>query len=273
MSVSTSDVIGHWIGIFVTLAIFSYLYADNVFYKFVEHVFVGISIGYVLVIQYYEVLKPNLIDRLLDPTLGTARAVYLTPLILVVFLFLRLSRKFGWLGRIAIAFVIGTYAGIEVPAVANSDLVEQLASTVGAVHQYSLRISSSGQSVTSAVMATWTDALGCFVLVFGMAAALVYFFFSIEHRGVVGGVAKAGVWVLMVGFGAAFGYTVQGRISLAIGRAMYCLGTNQSPEQAIHYKSKMVSLILVVVMLGVILLLEQRKKREESQPTIGADNS
>ena len=43
---------------------------------------------------------------------------------------------------------------------------------------------------------------------------LVYFFFSFEHKGVVGKVARVGIWVLMITFGAAFGYTVMGRIAL-----------------------------------------------------------
>ncbi len=47
-----------------------------------------------------------------------------------------------------------------------------------------------------------------------MLACLVYFFFSFEHKGAVGKVARAGIWVLMISFGAAFGYTVMGRIAL-----------------------------------------------------------
>ena len=37
---------GPWIAAFLTLAIFSYLYKDNPFYKVAEHLFVGISTGY-----------------------------------------------------------------------------------------------------------------------------------------------------------------------------------------------------------------------------------
>jgi hypothetical protein len=44
--------------------------------------------------------------------------------------------------------------------------------------------------------------------------ALVYFFFSIEHKGLVGKTARVGIWFLMITFGAAFGYTVMGRIAL-----------------------------------------------------------
>ena len=258
MEIGILDIVGHWIAIFITIATLSYLYADNPFYKLAEHVFVGVSIGYVLVVQYFDVLRPNLIDRLLDPALGAARAVYLIPLMLVVFLFLRLTRRWSWLGRIAIAFVIGIYAGLEVPAVVNTDLVQQLASTVKAVNGY-----ATGIEGWADVGATLAEAVGLLVLVLGMAAGLVYFFFSIEHKGVVGAVAKGGVWVLMVGFGAAFGYTVQGRISLAIGRAMYCLGSTQSEAEAAQLHSKLVSVICVVLIFGTIAWIKSRRGRAE----------
>ena len=48
----------------------------------------------------------------------------------------------------------------------------------------------------------------------GVLSCLVYFFFSIEHTGVVGHTARLGIWFLMITFGAAFGYTVMGRIAL-----------------------------------------------------------
>ena len=58
----------------------------------------------------------------------------------------------------------------------------------------------------------------------GVVTVLVYFFFSAEHKGVVGGVSKIGIWFLMISFGAAFGYTIMGRISILIGRVVYLLG-------------------------------------------------
>ena len=57
----------------------------------------------------------------------------------------------------------------------------------------------------------------------GVLSVLVYFFFSAEHKGFVGGVSKVGIWFLMVSFGAAFGYTIMGRISILIGRVVYLL--------------------------------------------------
>jgi hypothetical protein len=42
------------------------LYKDNPFYKVAEHLFIGVSIGYVVTKQYYDVLRPKLIDSLFD---------------------------------------------------------------------------------------------------------------------------------------------------------------------------------------------------------------
>jgi len=52
----------------------------------------------------------------------------------------------------------------------------------------------------------------------GVISALIYFFFSKAHTGLFGGVARFGIWILMIGFGASFGFTVMARISLFIQR-------------------------------------------------------
>jgi hypothetical protein len=61
------------------------------------------------------------------------------------------------------------------------------------------------------------------VAIAGIFSVLIYFFFSKEHKGALGGVAKLGIWFLMVAFGASFGYTVMGRVSLLIGRMQFLL--------------------------------------------------
>ncbi len=123
------DVVGFWIGIFLTFAILSYLYQDNPFYKLAEHIFVGSSIGYVITQQYYNVLKPNLLDHLardhwyqyLVPN------VYHLALLLVLLLFTKAaSRKLSWLGHYPVAFVVALYAGLQINAVAESDLAQQI---------------------------------------------------------------------------------------------------------------------------------------------------
>lgn len=250
---ATHEIIGHWILIFLTISILSYLYADNPFYKLAEHLFVGTSIGYVVVVQWFDVIKPNLYDRLTNDALGPARIVYLIPLCLVLFLFAKLVPRFAWLSRISVAFVIGFYAGQNIPAYLNSDLVAQVASTLAAVTR------------ATKPDATWHQMLGAFVLVVGMLSGLVYFFFSRRESGPLNAVARVGVWVLMIGFGASFGYTVQGRISLAIGRALEVFGMNRTAAQAEQLHGKLVAAVCVVVIFGIVAFLEHKRKLREAE--------
>jgi hypothetical protein len=59
--------------------------------------------------------------------------------------------------------------------------------------------------------------------VVGLLTTLVFFFFSKEHKGALGGSARIGIYFLMVSFGASYGYTVMARVSLLIGRVMFLL--------------------------------------------------
>ena len=56
-----------------------------------------------------------------------------------------------------------------------------------------------------------------------MFCAVIYFYFSKEHKGTFGKAARVGIWVLMTAFGASFGYTVMARVSLLTGRMRYLI--------------------------------------------------
>ncbi|RME22800.1 MAG: hypothetical protein D6800_10615, partial [Candidatus Zixiibacteriota bacterium] len=49
---------------FLTLAIMSFLYADNPIYKFAEHLFVGVSAAYWMTMGFWTTIVGNLIPRL-----------------------------------------------------------------------------------------------------------------------------------------------------------------------------------------------------------------
>ena len=42
-------------------------------------------------------------------------------------------------------------------------------------------------------------------------------------KGIGKAVSRVGIWFLMIAFGASFGYTVMGRLSLLIGRVQFLL--------------------------------------------------
>jgi len=203
--------IGVWIAALLTLGIFSFLYKDNPVYKFCEHLFVGVSAGYWVVLTSFSVVRPNLLDPLWNGffrTGATAETWFLLiPLILGVMLFSRFFPKGDWLSRWPIALILGVYPALRITGFGQGDFVEQLHGTI-------LPLWSTP---------TFWESVNNAILVIGLLTTLMFFFFSKEHTGSLGAVAKVGIYFLMVSFGASYGYTVMARISLLIGRVMFLL--------------------------------------------------
>ncbi len=209
---SLSRTIGIWVAAFFTLFIFSFLYRDNPFYKIAESVVVGVSAAYWMVVGFWTTIVPNLLGKLSPewikswamPGLNTkAEYIYLVPLIMGIMLIWRLAPKGGWISRWPLAFIIGTTAGIRLIGFIHADFLGQIRNTIMSLAVYS---PETGFNV-------W-DSIKNIIIVIGVLTTIVYFFFSIEHEGFVGQTAKVGIWFLMITFGAAFGYTVMGRIAL-----------------------------------------------------------
>jgi hypothetical protein len=209
---SLSRTIGIWVAALFTLFIFSFLYKDNPFYKIAESVVVGVSAAYWMVVGFWTTIIPNLFGKLFPgwvkswamPGLdGEQEIIYIAPLILGVMLLWRLSPRGGWISRWPLAFIIGTTAGIRLLGFLHADFLSQIRNTVITI--YALDPGGAFDFWPSVRM---------LMIVIGVLAGLVYFFFSIEHKGLVGKTAQLGIWYLMITFGAAFGYTVMGRIAL-----------------------------------------------------------
>jgi hypothetical protein len=132
---------------------------------------------------------------------------------------MRLIPNVGWVSRWPLAFIVGTYSGYYFITYLQSNAVEQVRATLVPfiqVERWELLLGSPGLS-------TFLNAIAVPVMIVGVVSGIVYFFFSKEHRGVFGRVARVGIWFLMVAFGASFGYTVMARISLLIGRMYFLL--------------------------------------------------
>lgn len=223
---------GFWVTLaaFLTLAIMSFLYQDNPFYKFAEHLYVGVSAAYWMSMGFWTTLVANLFPRI-SMTLSEWFQVdfisyqyhFWIPPILGFILLMRLSPKGGWISRWALAFIVGTTAGLNLPRFLRSDFIEQISATFlpllvnwrGFGDFFSnISLSASGQLV---------GIISNVLVVLGVLCGIIYFFFSKEHKGAFGVASRVGIWVLMITFGASFGYTVMGRISLLVGRLTFLL--------------------------------------------------
>lgn len=197
-----------WIGALLTLCIFSFLYKDNPFYKFAEHLFVGVTNGYAVTVIFHRVLMPNAIS----PLFTQGKIWLIIPLIIGALYLTRFIPRISWLVRIPIAIVMGYSVGTAIPATIEADIVRQIQGTILTPQNFQAWNAGS-------IGILWS-----IILFIGVVCTLSYFYFSREHKGVLGVTSRIGIIFIMIGFGAAFGYTVMARISLLIGRLQFLLG-------------------------------------------------
>jgi hypothetical protein len=203
-----AEAIGSIIAGALTLMMYSFLYEDNIFYKFGEHLYVGISVGYLVNIEWWNALYP----QFFVPFFLQQRYILIIPAILGLMILARFIRQVSWLSRTPMAFYVGLGSGLAIPAVLNASILEQLNSTVQKLWIMPVNTHS---------FIWWWDTFSLWLIFVGVLAVLFYFYFSIEHKGVVGRLGTIGIWFIMISFGAAFGYTVMARVSLLIGRVQF----------------------------------------------------
>jgi len=198
--------VGIWVAALLTLCIYSFLYKDNPFYKVAEHLFVGISAGYLIVRNgFFEGFVPYAWEPLKKAWGGQyAEFTVIIPLLIGLLFFTRFIPRYSWLIRYPIVFLLGIGMGIAIPLTMQEIIFRQMHGTLrpfGALSQIGP-----------------LEIFVAILMLIGVICTLTYFFFSVEHRGAVGLISKIGIIFLMIGFGSAFGNTVMGRVSLLIER-------------------------------------------------------
>jgi hypothetical protein len=206
---SSVERINVWIGVICTFAIYSILYRENPFYRFFEHMYIGLAAGYAL--------GPYLVDALYrywwEPirTEGVWWLVFVVPF--GMYLYFIYNERYGWISRIVIGALIGAYSGLAFQMF-SSRYLPQLHSAL--TKPLWFPPNATGEIHLSNIFNNWI-----FLII--LISVMTYFTFSFEHRGAVKRTAILGRWFLMIGLGAMFGNTVMARMALLIGRVYYLL--------------------------------------------------
>lgn len=205
-----SDFIWVWMATLLTIMVYSYLLGDNPLYRLAEHIFIGSSVAYAVVVVIHGVLGPLLVKPL---TSGEAGEQLLAgvPLVLGLLLWTKLKTSWAWLGNFSVAFLIGVGAALAIGGALFGSILPQVQATVNAID-----LSGLGNGL---------------IIVIGTLSTLLYFNFSAGAQGGLSGIgagfvrawARFGRWFIMIAFGAIFANTVMARISLLIGRVQFLL--------------------------------------------------
>ena len=196
------EILQIWIIAFFTLALFSFLYKDNPFYRLAENIFAGLTAGY----QVGLIWDTVIIQKVWDPMMGGQWWLFL-PGLLGLMMFSRFSPKISWMSRVPLAVVMGITAGIFLTSQLHGFVLPQMQATMNTF------VNAEG----------FAEMFLASLIAVGVISTMIYFYFSHEHVGVLGVTAKLGIWFIMISFGAHFGYTVMGRVSLLIGRTQFLI--------------------------------------------------
>lgn len=250
-------------GIFLTLATFSFLYKDNPFYKVAEHLVVGVSAGYFVIILWHNGLVPKLFQPLSDGDwyliwFNSSSWWYVIPAILGVMMWTRFSKNYQWVSRWPMSMYIGISVGVAIPLDMANRVVRQLHATMYNIEAESVT-QFFGREDLFYVLDPFSG-LSQVIVAIGAISALMYFFFSKAHTGAFGRVATFGIWVLMIGFGASFGFTVMARISLFINRMQdvdswqrVAWNSGETPIAGYSGWYQLVFWLLVLIVVGYIV--------------------
>ena len=277
--ISPFELFTAWLIVFLTLCIFSYLYDDNPFYKAAEHLYVGVSAGYVVVTSFWQQVQPNMLGRLWPKLeniseLGVFYKIWYFIYEILNFLttfFGILERSIFPKGGIAgyneisfiylIPFVLGIFMLMRL--IPNLSWLARwpIAYIVGmaaGLRFYGYLNSDILFQIQSAVIdfsQSSFDIFNSILVLIGTLTGLIYFFFSTEHKGSIGFLSKIGIYFLMIKFGASFGFAVMGRISLLIGRIKEL---NKYSSSDYFYSTPILMFIIVII----LFLWSLRKTKE-----------
>jgi hypothetical protein len=205
-----SDSIWVWMAALLTIMVYSYLLGDNPLYRLAEHVFIGSSVAYAVVVVIRGVLGPLLLVPLTSGETGE-KILAVVPLVLGLLLWAKLKTSWAWLGNFSVAFLLGVGAALAIGGALFGSILPQVRATVNAMD-----LSGLGSGL---------------IIVIGTLSTLLYFHFATGAKGSLSGVgtgfirawARFGRWFIMIAFGAIFANTVMARISLLIGRVRFLL--------------------------------------------------
>ena len=189
----------------LTLGIYSILYKETPVYRLFEHLFIGTTLGYSIVVNI-RTLNQTAVQQVM-----AGNYVYVLAIAAGLLMY---SRYFGsdyrWLNRIPTAIIIGCTVGLSLRAIPKSNIYLQLKATYQPLF-------ANGDMMTS---------FNNILLFASFFFSLLYFTYTLSKSagsksGTVDNVITFGRYFLMVYFGALFGNVIIHRASLFIARMQF----------------------------------------------------
>jgi hypothetical protein len=185
---------GSIIAAILTMMVLSYIIGDNPLFRFAMHVFIGIAAGYAGAIAWHNILKPDLIDPILENGLtgllngyfftGAEGRLIIGAWILVAMLLLKLSPTTARWGSLPMALMVGVGAAVVVGGAAMGTLIPQSSAAVATSARLPAFSQVSGEGIKRLINWMIIAAEPLFevaILMIGTTATFAYFQFSAKR--------------------------------------------------------------------------------------------
>lgn len=206
MAADMATMLGIYVYALFALGAYSFTYKDNSFFRFAEHTYVALSIGYNASVAYGYIRFTAV-----KPVITGTNMLFLVPLVIGALFIFFFSKKYFWLYRFPIAIITGTGMGLAMYGSISAQFLDQIVATL----RLPLYV------VDKVLGFKPMDTLNNWLIIIMVIGTLAYFFFSFPPETALGAATKKlgiiGRWTMMVAFGSAFGNTVMTRMNLFIG--------------------------------------------------------
>jgi hypothetical protein len=195
-----------WLAAFITIGIYSFLYKENPVQKVGEYMVVGLGLAHSIVAGYQNIRTMAWI-----PMTQKGMWYMAIPMVLGVLLWSRWFKQWAYLSRASIGLMVGVGAAVGLRGSIDADLFGQL---------------------RSAIALPLTNASNWVVLI-GMFGTVVQFMYIVTapnpktgrraflSEGLYFVATYIGQATIMIALGAAYAYTIMGRVSIVIGRVQF----------------------------------------------------
>ena len=230
-----ADLFAIWITVFFTLAIYTFLYRENLWFRLATAIYLGLATGYSITVDL-KYLRDQWSGMWTSS--GLMMTLFAFAILVGLLWYFRFSKKYFYLYRWPLAIIVGTGIGMAMRTIIFAQFLDQIRG------QVSLPLFVAG------------DALGSFsniLIAIMVPCVLLYFWFTGIGARREGAAMKTidaiARYTMMAGFGSAFGYTVLTRYSLFIGRCQYLLGITPNPPEA-SLAFMVIAAVLLLTLFG-----------------------
>lgn len=184
-----ADLVGVFLGLTLTLCVFSYIFGDNVLFRLAIYIFIGVTAGYTSIVVWYNVIWPQLIRPLIFGP-QSERLFVLFPLLFGGLLLLKISSRFSRFGNLSVAYLVGVGAAAAIGGAVVGTIFPQVSASA---NQFVLGTTTPEESIIGRLAQAG-------LILLGTVTSLIYFHFgasSARNRG--GRRAEWIEWLAMIG--------------------------------------------------------------------------